>query len=900
MGEKRDHDRELQQKTKELTFFNELRKSFADADDRLIYLKDHALRYVFVNAATEAYFGSSEADMIGKTDHEITDKDFADLRRSTDEIVLREERRIEQDVPYNGRIFHVNKFPIRLLDDKVGVGAYIEDVTEERQHYREREKTLQRNAILVNVFTKDFTDNRAQLKYVLEQALVLTESKLGYIFLYEEDQQVLELNTWSGDVMDACQMKDVPTTYHMANIGLWGETIRQARPIVDNDFQKPQLLKRGVPEGHVEIKRFMSVPVVFKGKIVATLGVANKEEDYDELDVDQIIVLMNGVWHGVQRKTSEDQLQLLLDSAAEGLYGIDLEGRCTFVNHSAKQILGYQEDQELLGVNMHDQIHYQTKEGHPMPMSACRINVAVREGHGTHVTDEVFWRKDGTSFDVEYHSYPQYKDGTLVGAVITFVDSTLRRKMEELVYTEKEQFKTTLLSVGDGVISTDNHGRIQVMNPIAEELTGWTQQEAQGRFFEQVFHIINEYTREICENPVQRVLETGEIIELANHTILIGKSGKEIPIEDSAAPIKDSRGRTTGVVIVFRDFSDKREKIREIEYLSFHDHLTGLYNRRYMEDSIRRLDTDRNLPFAIMAVDVNGLKLTNDAFGHLTGDLLLQQVGSVLKRVCRADDILGRMGGDEFVLLLPKTNALQADVIKKRILEAASQIKIDSIIVSVAVGYAVKETEDQQMSSVMTIADNNMYKDKLKYGKTMRSQTIEVVLKNINLKYDKEQVHTERVSEYCEAIARKMGWAEKEVQDIKTAGVLHDIGKITVPPELLNKPGRLTEEEFEIVKRHPEISYQILKSVDEYASMAEDVLYHHERMDGTGYPEGLRGERIPLNARIIAVADAYEAMTAYRSYHVPKTKEEAIAELNRCAGTQFDPNIVRIFTEEVL
>ncbi|QSX07837.1 PAS domain S-box protein [Alkalibacter rhizosphaerae] len=896
----RKNHKDLLMKTKEIENFNELRKAFIDADDRLIYLKDENLRYLFVNTAMEHFYGIPEEDLIGKEDQEITSKEFADLRRKTDEIVLTEKRRHEQDVQWNDRIYKINKFPIQLMNDNTGVGAYVEDVTEERNHHTERERTLMRNAILVDVFTKSFSDTREQLKYVLDRAMELTGSRFGYIFQYDEEKEIFEMNTWSDDVMEACKTAEVQTIYELTKTGLWGEAVRQQRAIIDNDYQAPGLMKKGLPEGHVIMKNFMTVPIYFKGKIVATIGLANKETDYDALDVDQVTVLMNGVWNAVQQKSGEEQLQLLLDSTAEGIYGMDLEGRCTFINRSALEFLGYEEEGALLGTNIHEAIHYRTRQGHLMPLDECRIRIAVEEGRGVHVTDEVFWRKDNTSFDVEYYSYPQYRHGELVGAVVTFVDSTHRRKLEENLYKEKEQFRTTLLSVGDAVISTDNHGRIQVMNPIAEELTGWTQQEAQGKRFEEVFHIINEYTREICENPVERVLEIGEIIELANHTILIAKDGKEIPIEDSAAPITDIKGRTTGVVIVFRDFSDKREKIREIEYLSFHDHLTGLYNRRYMEDSIRRLDAQRNLPFTVMAVDVNGLKLTNDAFGHRMGDLLLQKVGGLLKEVCRADDILGRMGGDEFVILLPSTTDEQAKSIKRRIMEASTTIKLDSVIVSLAVGHATKENMEQSMGSVMTLADNNMYKDKLKYGKTMRSQTIEVVLKNINLKYDKEQVHTERVSQYCEAIARKMDFSEKEIQDIKTAGVLHDIGKIMVPPELLNKPGPLTEEEFEIVKRHPEISYQILKSVDEYAVLAEDVLYHHERMDGQGYPEGLKGQEIPKNARIIAVADAYEAMTANRSYHVPKTKEEAIAELVRCAGSQFDPTIVDVFVKDVL
>ncbi|MDY0256825.1 HD domain-containing phosphohydrolase [Gudongella oleilytica] len=634
-------------------------------------------------------------------------------------------------------------------------------------------------------------------------------------------------------------------------------------------------------------------------------------ESYNEM-AERIYTLVNNLEEEVTDRTdgirkvnselreSKDSLQLILDSAAEGIYGIDKDGNCTFINKSALSLLGYSSPEELLGKNMHGMIHHSRRDGMPMWPETCKILLGMKQGKGVRVDDEVFWRRDNTSFDVEYFSYPQIENGEIIGGVVTFNDITEKLKLQRQIYNDKEQYRTTLLSVGDGVISTDNKGRVEVMNPVAEMLTGWTQEEAKGKRFDKVFHIINEHTGELSGNPVERVLESMEIIELANHTVLISKDGRRVPIEDSAAPIRSEDGTITGVVIVFRDYTEKREKLKEIEYLNFHDHLTGLYNRRYMEDSIRRLDSSRNLPFTILAIDVNGLKLTNDAFGHRMGDNLLMNVASMLKRVCREDDIIGRMGGDEFMVLLPRTDQSMAESIKIRIEEASREVKLDSVIVSLAVGYATKTKKEEDISAIMTLADNNMYKDKLKYGRLMRSQTIEIVLKNINLKYDKEQIHTERVSQYCAAIAREMDFPDAEIEKIKTSAILHDIGKITVPPEILNKPGRLTPEEYEMIKKHPETGYQILKSVDEYASLANYVLYHHERIDGTGYPEGLKGEDIPLVSRIIAVADAYEAMTSKRSYQAPRTREEAAKELLRCSGTQFDSEIVGIFVRRVL
>ncbi len=382
--------------------------------------------------------------------------------------------------------------------------------------------------------------------------------------------------------------------------------------------------------------------------------------------------------------------------------------------------------------------------------------------------------------------------------------------------------------------------------------------------------------------------------------MLISVSGTETPIVNSAAPIISNLGQITGVVIVFRDFSEYVLRQKQNEYLSFHDPLTGLYNRRFMEDAIKETDNKNNLPLTVMILDVNGLKLTNDAFGHKAGDALLKTVADILRNACRRSDVLARMGGDEFFILLPHTDEQKAEKIKQRIIKTAMKTKLDSIVVSLACGYSVKSTVSENIDHIITAADNLMYKEKLKFGKTMRNETIETVLRNLNFKYDREQIHTERVSQYCEAIAAALQLNEKDISDIKIAGSLHDIGKIMVPPELLSKPGKLTAEEFDLVKRHPETGYQILKSVDEYVTLAKYLLYHHERWDGSGYPEGLQGKAIPLQSRIIAVADAYEAMTANRPYQTTRTGEEAKAELRKCAGTQFDPEIVDVFIREVL
>ncbi|KJR46104.1 diguanylate cyclase/phosphodiesterase (GGDEF & EAL domains) with PAS/PAC sensor(s) [Desulfosporosinus sp. I2] len=482
------------------------------------------------------------------------------------------------------------------------------------------------------------------------------------------------------------------------------------------------------------------------------------------------------------------------------------------------------------------------------------------------------------------------------------VNHMLRRIETEQykVRENEEKLYATLTSVGDGVIAVDRNGIVDFMNPVAQWLTGWSTEEGNGKSFETVFNIINEYSREKIESPVQKVFETEEIIELANHTILISRDGTERAIEDTAAPIKDAFGKVIGVVLVFRDFSDKKEKRRQIEYLSYHDQLTGLYNRRFFEEELKRLDTRRNLPLSFVFADVNGLKTINDAFGHQVGDQLIKQVSDVFKTICRADDIISRTGGDEFVILLPKTEAAFVKELVKRLKEKIEQKKIMDIDISVSFGCDTKIRENQCAQEVLKNAEDLMYQKKIFDSSSKRSAVITSILNTLHLKSPREEAHSKRVSLICEDIGKAYHLNDDEIKELKIAGELHDIGKIAIDEVILNKPGKLSEAEWAQIQHHPETGYRLLGTSSEYYNISEYVLAHHERWDGMGYPKGLKGEAIHWKARIITLADAYDAMTCERPYRKALSEEQAVAELKKNAGIQFDPDIAKVFVEKIL
>ncbi len=479
-------------------------------------------------------------------------------------------------------------------------------------------------------------------------------------------------------------------------------------------------------------------------------------------------------------------------------------------------------------------------------------------------------------------------------------DITERKKAETELFQEKEQLKVTLHSIGDGVIATDIDGRVTLINEIAQDLTGWSFEEAVGQQLSSVFYIVDEETNRVCENPVQKALITGRVIELANNTILVSKNGTKRFISDSGAPIRDRDGKVFGVVLVFRDVTEKKLQEHEIRYLSFHDKLTGLYNRTFFEREIKRCDIHEFLPLSLVIGDVNGLKLTNDIFGHEVGDKLLKTISGTLEKVCRGEGIVARWGGDEFVIILPKTAKSRALELCQQIQEQFLMMPQDPIQPNITFGAATKEGMNSDIHVVLKEAEDIMYRRKLLEGKSVRSSLITSLEKTLYARSYETEEHAQRILSIAIKIGQEMGLTSSELDELGLLAILHDIGKIGIPDHILTKPLQLNEEEWREMKRHPEIGYRIAQSTPELSHVADLILSHHERWDGNGYPMGRKGNEIPKLARIIAIIDAFDVMTHSRPYKDAMTVMEAVIEIGRCSGSQFDPMIADLFAKIIV
>ena len=375
------------------------------------------------------------------------------------------------------------------------------------------------------------------------------------------------------------------------------------------------------------------------------------------------------------------------------------------------------------------------------------------------------------------------------------------------------------------------------------------------------------------------------------------KNGSIICYEETITPFYNNKGKIIAIQGILHDISKRKTIENHLSYLSFHDNLTELYNRAYFEEELNRLNTKRQLPVSIIVGDINGLKLINDAFGHNEGDEILKSCANVLKSCCRAEDIVARWGGDEFSMLLPKTDEEVALKIVKRIREKCAKTISGRIPLSISLGTSTKVRSNEDFSKVIRKAEENMYRQKLIETKSIISSIISALERTLFEKSIKSEEHTKRIKEMALKLGKSIGLSATDIDELSLLATIHDIGKVAILDIILNKKENLSSKEWETIKRYPEIGYRVAISSHQLSSIAEYILTVHEWWNGKGYPQGLKGEDIPVLSRIIAIVDAYEVMITGRPYKKAISKKGAIAELKKCSGTQFDPELVKRFVK---
>ncbi len=465
-----------------------------------------------------------------------------------------------------------------------------------------------------------------------------------------------------------------------------------------------------------------------------------------------------------------------------------------------------------------------------------------------------------------------------------------RQKLEDSENRYRNLFEKNPL----GLCKFDQEGNVTDINSALVEILGAPSKEEI-----QELNIFSKDNQEILPilDDLLELCTRGE--SASGELQVITRWGKDIWIYYRIDPLLDETGKFMEAMLVCEEITDRKKAEDRIKYLSFNDSLTGLYNRAFYEEELKRLDTKRQLPLTVVMGDLNGLKLINDAFGHKQGDIALQKIAEVLRVSCRQEDIIARVGGDEFIALLPKTSAQVARNICRRIKENCQKTETSNMKLSIALGMASKESMEQDISEIEHEAEERMYRNKLLENRSTRSSFINSLEETLWSRGHETREHTGRLHRILETVSGPAELNNSEIASLKLLASLHDIGKIAIPPSILEKETELSEEEWETVKKHPEIGYRIALSAPELAPIAEAILTHHENWDGTGYPLAIEGDNIPLLARILAIADTYDVVRHGRPYQQSLSKEKTLQEIKACAGTRFDPKLVDIFIREI-
>jgi len=514
----------------------------------------------------------------------------------------------------------------------------------------------------------------------------------------------------------------------------------------------------------------MTIPVIIEDKVLAVVGVANNISGYTNTDAEELSLLMTGVWHAKERRESvtalektnrslaehKDKLTHILNSSADGIYGMDVEGNFTFINKSGLKILGYDDASSLIGKNCHLLIHHSNKELQKINKEECKIFYAITRGDVVTEENEVFFRKDGSYFPVRYSAHPQILNGEIIGSVVTFTDITMRKIHEENVL-----------------------------------------------------------------------------------------------------------------------------------YLSYHDALTGLYNRAYLEKVYGDLEQEINLPLSVVVGDVNGLKLSNDIFGHKKGDDFLQRIAFIIKGITRDEDLLFRVGGDEFYLFLKNTREEEAKIIMNRISEAITSENFGGVKGSISLGVSVMEDMNTSLENTMNEAEQKMYREKTLKRKEESTRQLDSFI-SIMMQRKEDRLHAEKTREVALSIGEALSLPAEDMIILREAAYLHDIGKI---PYIMQKEGNSGF--MPTRKDHAIIGYRILNSFEETMDIARVILSHHEKWDGSGYPKGLKEKEIPKLSRIVAVAERFDRLASADSYS-PEIIEASLEIMKKEAGVTLDREIVEV------
>ena len=588
---------------------------------------------------------------------------------------------------------------------------------------------------------------------------------------------------------------------------------------------------------------------------------------------------------------SESQMiSALMEYSTDSIYFKDLKSRFVLINKALVKRFGMKCPEEVVGKTDFDLFTEEhARQAYDVEQKIIKTGIPFIDTE----EKETFHEKEDRW--VSTIKMPFYdKTGKIIGTFGISRDITDRKMMENQLEKEMSCMNALMEGIPDSIYFKDLKSRFVLINKAMAERIGI--KDPEEAVSKTDFDFFTEEHAKQAYNDEQNVIKTSKPIVGIEEKETWHEKGDRW-VSTIKMPFYDEKGKIIGTYGISRDITDKKKAEEKIEYLSFHDGLTGLYNRAYFDEELHRLDTERQLPITLVMGDINGLKLINDTYGHYKGDMLLKNIADILKESFRKEDITSRWGGDEFISILPKTSEKDARIIIKRVKKLCKEKSTAEMLLSISLGVSTKKSSSENIYDILKEAEDKMYKSKITESMTIQESLIQSIMGSLKKGNYRTDTRIKKMDDYAVLIGKKLNLSSIKLEELKLLMNLHNIGKLALADEIMAKKGRLTTEEWEIIKKIPEIGYHIAESSTKLKPIAESILTHHEWYNGQGYPKSIKGEEIPVLSRISFLINAYDAMTSDRPYKNKMTEEEAKKEIKKFSGIQFDPKVVDAFFE---
>lgn len=779
-----------------------------------------------------------------------------------------------------------------------------EELRQQLDELLSREQEIQKKNLVLNSLNEtalglmNRLDSSELVKDIVVSAARLIGTSHGYICIIDEEKGISENFVGIGVYERGTGRVDKLTE------GLIGEVYRTGEIMVVDDYITWE--KRIHDTYFNDMHCTIQVPFKSEGKVFGSLGLSFDDPER-KFTIDEInllarfaelasIALDNATLFTtyknelIERRQTEKALQIcqanyraIFDAVSDGIVVHDaVTGEIIDSNKKAQELYGFSGEEVIsrglngIGCN---QSSYSEKEALEWIRCAAAGKPQLFEWMIQNKVGEPIW--------VEVNlKYAEIGGRQCILAVVRDIRRRKRREIE--LHKIQRKIQALINAIPDNMFLIRRDGRFMDCKINSQLLYYLLSDDIVGKNVSEVFE------EELAQQTMDAIEDTIISGNLQMYEFQVNKEESQYYFEARIVPRGDEE-----VLVIIRDVTDRKQIEEKLAYLSHRDTMTGLYNRDYFEETMRRMSNMPNITVGIIICDLDGLKLINDTLGHSMGDEVLKAVADVLKRAFRPNDLIARIGGDEFAILLPTNSAPVFKIACSRVRELIEEYNYNQPIVplSVSIGFSVSKEIPTDMDALFKEADNYMYREKLHRHQSTKNAIVEALMSALEVRDFITDGHGERMKNLIVSLALTIGLPESQIAQLRLFAQFHDLGKVGISDAILFKAAPLTAEEFMIMKQHPEIGFRIAQSTSELEPISEWILKHHECWNGKGYPLGIAGDDIPIECRMLAIVDSYDTMTNNRPYRKAMTKQEAIDELRRCAGIQFDPRLVELFIE---